>query len=118
MKIKLDENLPHRLGSLLSALGHQIHSVFEQGLVGHPDGAIWAAAQQESRFLITQDLDFSDLRVFAAGSHHGLLLVGLLSPNRQDLADRVVQLFPHEDTSQWTGCLVVATNRKIRVVKK
>jgi predicted nuclease of predicted toxin-antitoxin system len=117
MKLKLDENLPHRLVSLLSDLGHEVHSVFEEGLIGHLDNAIWAAAQQESRFLITQDMDFSDLRIFASGSHHGLLLVRLLSPSRRDLVDRI-ELFQHEDTSQWTGCFVVATDRKIRVIKK
>jgi hypothetical protein len=63
-------------------------------------------------------MDFSDLRVFAPGSHHGLLLVRLLSPNRQDLADRIVELFRQEDTSQWVGSFVVATDRKIRVIKK
>ena len=118
MKIKLDENLPHRLVPLLSALGHDVHSVFIEDLAGHPDSAIWATAQRESRFLITQDMDFSDLRVFAPGSHCGLLLVRLLSPNRQDLVDRIVELFQHEDISQWDGSFVVATDRKIRVIKR
>ena len=35
----------------------------------------WLAPQSGSRFLITQDLDFSDIRKFAPGTHHGLLLV-------------------------------------------
>jgi predicted nuclease of predicted toxin-antitoxin system len=29
-----------------------------QHLEGHLDGRIWRAAQEEGRFLITQDLDF------------------------------------------------------------
>ncbi len=82
MKIKLDENLPFRLAARLNKLGHDAHTTYEERLVGHPDKEIWDAAQKESRFLITQDLNFSDLRRFAPGSHCGILLVRLRSPNR------------------------------------
>jgi len=42
-------------------------------MTGHPDGDIWRHAQQEGRFLITQDLDFSDINLFSPGTHHGIL---------------------------------------------
>jgi predicted nuclease of predicted toxin-antitoxin system len=69
MKIKLDENLPFRLATALKELGHDVHTTHEERLAGHPDQEIWDATQKESRFLITQDLDFSDLRRFVPGSH-------------------------------------------------
>ena len=62
MKIKLDENLPTRLASLLVSMGHQVDSVVDEGLTGKPDSDVWIAAQKEGRFLVTQDLDFSDTR--------------------------------------------------------
>ena len=68
MKIKLDENLPLRLATLLREFGHDIQTVHEERLIGHEDREIWEEAQKESRFLITQDLDFLDLRQFAPGS--------------------------------------------------
>jgi predicted nuclease of predicted toxin-antitoxin system len=71
MKIKLDEDLPLRLASLLEEIGHDVHTVRDEGLAGHADAEIWEAAQKESRFLITQDLDFSDLRKFGPGAHCG-----------------------------------------------
>lgn len=117
MKIKLDENFPLRLAILLKDLGHDAHTLHDEFLVGHPDREIWEATQKESRFLITQDLDFSDLRQFAPGSHHGMLLVRLRSPNRSDLIERVGELFQKENASEWAGCFVVATERKIRVLK-
>jgi Domain of unknown function (DUF5615) len=58
MKIKLDENLPLRLATLLNDLGHDVRTFHDELLIGHPDKDIWKAAQRESRFLITQDLDF------------------------------------------------------------
>jgi predicted nuclease of predicted toxin-antitoxin system len=117
MKIKLDENLPLQLATQLTRLGYNVHTVHEEQLIGHEDREIWEAAQKESRFLITQDLDFSDLRQFAPGSHHGILLVRLHSPNRRNLVGRVVELFRKESVSEWDGCFVVATERKIRVLK-
>jgi predicted nuclease of predicted toxin-antitoxin system len=117
MRIKLDENLPLRLAVPLREFGHDVHVVQDEGLVGHPDSEIWEAAQKESRFLITQDLDFSDSRKFVPGSHHGILLVRLHFPNRRNLMQRVIELFRNERVGDWAGCFVVATERKIRIVK-
>lgn len=60
MRIKLDENLPLSLASVLAALGHEVHTVAQEQLSGSKDYELWQAAQRESLFLITQDLDFSD----------------------------------------------------------
>jgi predicted nuclease of predicted toxin-antitoxin system len=117
MKIKLDENLPLLLASLLKGLGHDVHTIRDERLVGCADREIWEATQKESRFLITQDLDFSDLRQFAPGSHHGILLVRLRSPSRRDLIERIEGLFQKENAGEWARCFVVATERKIRVLK-
>lgn len=117
MKIKLDENVPLRLTALLKTLGHDADTVPDEGLAGHSDSEIWEAAQTESRFLITQDLDFSDSRKFAPGSHHGILLLRLQSPNRGNLLARVVEIFQKETVGDWPGSFVVATERKIRVLK-
>ena len=118
MKIKLDENLPHQLATLLKNLGHEVHTLHEERLVGRPDAEVWEATQKESRFLITQDLDFSDSRKFAPGSHHGILLIRLRSPNRRALIERIEEMFRKENVSEWVGCFVVATERKIRVLKR
>jgi predicted nuclease of predicted toxin-antitoxin system len=117
MKIKLDENLPYRLAAVLNDLGHDVHTLHGESLLGRADTEIWETAQKESRFLITQDLDFSDLRRFAPGSHHGILLVRLRSSKRRDLIQRIGELFRNEDVSEWAGCFVVATASKIRVIK-
>jgi predicted nuclease of predicted toxin-antitoxin system len=115
MKIKLDENLPARLAPVLGYLGHDVHTVHDEQLAGRPDEEIWEAAQKESRFLITQDLDFSDMRRFAPGSHNGILLIRLHSPSRRNLLERIDELFQTENANEWVGCFVVATERKIRI---
>jgi predicted nuclease of predicted toxin-antitoxin system len=115
MKIKLDENLPSRLATRLGSLGHEIRTVREEGMEGQLDTAIWQAAQQEARFLITQDMDFSDARRFAPGSHCGILLIRLRTPGRRALIQRIEDLFRQEEVSEWERCFVVATERKVRV---
>jgi len=98
MKIKLDENLPTSLALLLKDLGHEAQTTQEEGLRGAPDQQVWEAAQKESRFLVTQDLDFSDSRRFAPGSHAGVLIVRLHTPSRENLTERVANLFRTEAT--------------------
>jgi len=115
VKIKLDENLPTSLVDLLSALGHDADTVKMEHLNGHLDPEIWQAAQRENRFLITQDLDFSDIRQFKPGSHCGLLLVRLTKPGRKALFERIRQLFRTEATESWWGCFIVATEVKLRI---
>lgn len=101
----------------LKGLGHDVHTVYDEGLVGHPDTEIWQAAQRESRFLVTQDLDFSNTQSFAPGSHNGILLVRLRMPNRKNLIERVGEIFQAENANEWRSCFVVATERKIRVLR-
>jgi predicted nuclease of predicted toxin-antitoxin system len=112
MKIKLDENLPAILADSLRNLGHDVHTVLDEGLRGKEDRAIWNTAQAESRFLITQDLDFSDVRQFSPGTHAGILLIRLREPSRRNLFATVQKLFRNENVHEWLGCFVVATEEK------
>lgn len=115
MNIKLDENLPVRLIRFLSDLGHNVDTVPQEGLAGLDDSTVWHAAQQSERFFITQDLDFSDIRRYAPGSHHGLMLLRLRDPSRRALAHRIRTVFGMDEAQGWGRCFVVVTDRKIRV---
>ena len=115
MKIKLDENLPTSLAGKLANVGHDTDTVPDEGLSGTGDPVVWKAAQDAHRFLVTQDLDFSDVRAFKPGTHHGLLLVRLRVPSRQALTRKVEAIFKSEDVESWKRCFVVATDHKIRI---
>ncbi len=115
MRIKLDENLPTALVHALAAQGHDVDTVDAEGLAGAPDADVWRAAQDSSRLLVTQDLDFSDTRRFRPGTHHGLVLVRLGNPSRRHLTLRVQALFAQGGGDDWQRCFVVVTDRKTRV---
>ena len=117
MKIKLDENLPEILVTELASLNHDTDNVRQEGLAGRGDPDVWAAAQLEGRFLITQDLDFSDVRKFRPGTHHGLLLVRLPDAGRLTLTKEIVDLFRREDADSWSGCFAVLSAHKLRILR-
>lgn len=115
MKIKPDENLPHRLVQLLGDLGHDVDAVLDEGIAGRDDSVVWDQCQVHGRFLITQDLDLSDTRKYVPGTHHGLLLIRVLQPGREALFNRVSARFRTEDLEDRKGCIVTATAHKVRV---
>lgn len=89
MKIELDENILARLTSILGRLGHEVDTVKSEGPAGRDDATVWEEAQRTRRFLITQDLDFSDVRRYAPGGHDSLLLLRLRDPGRNALLRRI-----------------------------
>lgn len=115
MKLKLDENLPAQLAEALRSQGHDVDTVLDEHLQGRPDSVVWQSAQAEQRFMITQDLDFSDVRRYQPGTHAGLLLVRIQEPGRLALTRKVASLFVHEDVETWQRCFVVVSDHKLRI---
>ena len=117
MKIKLDENIPMAVSHGLSLLGHDVDTVIDEGLSGMPDDTIWLSAQKEERFLVTQDLDFSDTRKFKPGSHCGILLIRLRMPGKTAIAQRITAIFSAEHVESWKGCFVILSDSKLRILR-
>lgn len=117
MKIKLDENLPEGLIGVLASLGHDVDNVRMEGIAGRDDEIVWRAAQSEQRFLITQDLDFSDVRQYPPGTHHGILLVRLPDAGRLELIERIHRVFSGPDASAWERCFVILGGHKLRILR-
>lgn len=118
MKIKLDENMPSRLVGSLAGMGHDVDTVQQEGISGRTDPVVWEAAQKAGRFLITQDLHFSDLRSLALKRHAGVLLVRLREPGRGALSRRVQSLFETEKVDRFAGQLIILTERKLRIARR
>ncbi len=80
MRFKLDESIPTSAKLTLEAMGHDVHSVYDENLSGSPDDDIAEACRREQRVLITLDLDFADIRHFPPREQPGLVV---LRPVRQ-----------------------------------
>jgi hypothetical protein len=108
MKVKLDEHIPVRLAGELTTLGHDVDTVASEGLQGRPDSDVWSAAKRDDRFLITQDLDFSDVRQFKPG-------VRLREPGANALVSRIRAVAQQEGLDSFARCFVVLSDRKLRI---
>lgn len=63
MKIKLDQNLSQYLRDDLTALEHDVETVFDEGLSGADDVVVLKAARSDDRILFTLDTDFFNLKM-------------------------------------------------------
>lgn len=117
MKLKLDENIPVSAQKVLSAMGHDVDTARDEHLEGSTDSVIWDSAHHAGRLLVTQDMDFSDVRQFMPGSHEGLLLIRLQNPGRNAIVSKLESVFRSEHTEEWGGCFVVVTDLKVRVIR-
>ena len=113
MKIKIDENLPIEVAEELRKYAHDVATVWEEGLAGSDDSVIWHAAWAEDRVLLTQDLDFSDVRRYGTVPHSGIVVLRLRKATRERVIQRCIDLF--SQSVDWTGCYVTATEQKIRI---
>ena len=115
VRVKVDENFAQSHVSLLEDAGHDAESVFDEGLSGLQDAALWARVTEEDRLFITLDLDFSDIRRFPPGTHPGILLLRPRNASREAVRTvlrRVLRTYALEELK---GCLVVASDRHTRV---
>jgi predicted nuclease of predicted toxin-antitoxin system len=80
MQFKLDENLPPAVKKLLRSLGHDVITVYVQGLQSRTDPEVLAACQGEARVLLSLNLDFSNILVFPPERYAGLIVLRLRKP--------------------------------------
>ena len=52
---------------------------------------------------------------FCTGTHPSILLIRIHVPGRLALTQAITRVFEVEDVESWAGCLVVLTERKLRI---
>lgn len=117
MRIKLDENLSGLSVEPLRTFGHDVDTVRDEGLTGPPDDDIWAGAQASERILVTCDLDFSDIRRFTLGAHHGLVILRLRDATRSALEARLAEVFNVSEETSWARCFVIVSDHRVRAFR-
>lgn len=115
MLIKLDECIPGDVSTILSMAGHEVHTVHQEHLSGASDAEVWQAAQTEKRFLITTDLDFSNIRKHKPETHHGILLLRLGKEGKKSITSVIRWIVEHHAIETWSGSLVVASDHALRI---
>jgi predicted nuclease of predicted toxin-antitoxin system len=89
--------------------------VTNEGLSGADDAAVWQRVLAEGRFFITLDLDFSDVRRFAPGTHPGILLLRAPSRSRAAVLAILQRVVAEHPLDTLRGCFVVADVHHTRI---
>jgi predicted nuclease of predicted toxin-antitoxin system len=115
MRLKLDENLSRILKDQIGALGHDVQTVADEGLLSQPDSRIVAEATTEGRMLLTLDVGLADARVHPPGSHAGIILFRPASLGPITVNRFIEQFVARHDLTDLRGCLVVVDGDRVRV---
>jgi predicted nuclease of predicted toxin-antitoxin system len=117
VKFKLDENLDARLAILLTERGHEADSVVGERLSGAPDEQLFVKCNEESRILITLDLDFADPLRFPPAGGPGIMV---LRPQRNTLSmirEILTAVLPALEHDRIEGTLWIVEPGRVRVYR-
>jgi hypothetical protein len=115
MRVKLDENLPTQLKHLFTESGCDAATVLDEGLGGASDAALASACAEEQRVLLTQDLDFSDVRSYPPAEYSGIVVFRLASGARDSILDVGAFLIERMWESSPAGQLWIVEDLRIRI---
>lgn len=115
MRIKIDEDLPKAVVELVREVFPDTASVLEQGISGTLDPELWQITQEESRFLITGDKGFANIRSYPPGSHCGVLLLRPESEGVSQMKKLIQEILKSGTLERLAGCVGVATPGRLRI---
>ena len=115
LRFKRDENLPAEAATALRGAGFDAMTVLDQELRASPDGDIARVCRDESRILVTLDLDFSDIRTYRPSDHAGIVVLRLRDQMKYHVLEVVERLIRSLATGPVTGHLWIVDETTIRV---
>lgn len=115
MKVKLNENLVNQVIELLEEVGHDTTTVFGEHLGGAGDEELISVCQDESRVLVTLDLDFSNVLRFPPQRYAGIVVLHIPYPiELEAIRQRVQALLRASESESLSGRLWIVERVRIR----
>ncbi len=111
----VDENMSVTLALTLQTAGYQAAHVYDVGLQGHLDTAVFAYAQAHQHTMITGDLDFANIREYGP-PHFGIIVLQI--PNETPQAERIQEVLNALSTlsgQSLINTLVIVEKGRIRI---
>jgi len=115
VRFKVDENLPVEAAELLRQSGHDAMTVLEQGSSGSADAHLAALCQQETRALLTLDMDFADIRAYPPADFPGLIVLRLWRQDKPYVLDVLARLLQVLQAELLVGPLWIVEENRIRI---
>jgi predicted nuclease of predicted toxin-antitoxin system len=114
MRFLVDANLSPHVAAWLRSQGHDAAHVFELDLAEAPDEQILALAVQESRILLTSDLDFGEIHARSADSV-SVVILRLRSHASARVIARLGQALAPAGPALETGAIVTIGEARLRI---
>lgn len=115
MRLKIDENLHDDVAALFIAAGHDVHTVYGEGLRGSPDNSIAERCRNEDRVLVTLDLDFADIRTYPPAEHAGMIVLRVGNQNRRHILNVMSRVPALLDKEPISGRLWIVSEGGLRI---
>ncbi len=119
MRLKLDENLGLRGREILVLAGHDVATVVEQRMEGAVDSDLINVCREESRALVTLDLDFANPLRYRPSDYRGIAVLRLArKPSEGDLVHLVEVLAAGLKREELCGKLWIVEAGRIRIFQE
>ena len=115
MRLKLDENLGHRVVEVFVRAGHEVETVSSERLFSAADQDLIEVCQREHRCLVTLDLDFANPLLFKPSNYRGIVVLRLpRKPGHDDLLETARTLLGGLAQGNIDGRLWIVQKGRIR----
>ncbi len=116
MRLKHDENIGRRGLELLKASGHDVMTVWDQGLRGVTDEELFEVCAAEGRALITLDRDFGQVTRFPPERSAGIVVLDV-GPRTtlQGIIGRLQDFLAILENQSVAGALWIVEPGRVRV---
>jgi predicted nuclease of predicted toxin-antitoxin system len=115
MRLLIDMNLPPSLAAWLRSEGHDAVHVRELGLGHGSDIEVFTRAGQDSRIVITFDLDFGEIAGLVAVTRIGIVLLRLRSVRIPHMRERLRIALGETEDALKLGAVVLVEDTRIRI---
>jgi predicted nuclease of predicted toxin-antitoxin system len=115
MKFKIDENLPTEFAEILQEFGYDAMTVHQQKLKGEKDPILLEICQQESRILITLDLDFANIRNYPPEQFLGIIVFRVSRQDKPYLLSILQNIIPLFGQEKIVHRLWIVEEKRLRI---
>ena len=113
--MKLDENVPDSVGTILRDAGHDVVLARDEQLAGAPDDRLLAAASGEGRTLVSFDRGFANVIQHPPHATAGIVVIRLAEQTLRRVRQVALTLSRLLTTERVEGRLWVVSETRVRI---
>lgn len=117
MKFLTDENVSPKVVRALREKGHNVFDIKEEGLQGVSDDEIMKRARSIKHIIVSEDLDFGNLRRFPLIKHPGAILMHFQNMKPRLVAGHVLSFIKNKNPQKLEGCIFLLEEGRVVTIE-